>query len=354
MHKGSRRFGLQARLFVVDPWTIISQSIRASCPSASIKEATASIEQARDYYAAAVFAGIVAARPLLLYYSFMNLAKALLLTRGVRATYDRARHGLAEGLKPTNRELDDAFLKAFPSPSSTGTINLFSEFLASCGGSGIPAATQYDLPLLLPQIVPGHRLWAEAANQDERFIAIHEIALLEDRRSKSIWLRMYMFRDDLNRLRKSPARLLREAGLAGLFRHVKSSGNIAGRAVLAFEQVKPLSYTHRAADEVQRLVAQNRELIWATVTGTPPYRRYYLYCAPLTEHTVRLPQLASAYAISYYLGSITRYRPHHFDEIVAADFGPFVHEFISSQPAQFLYLMASEFASREVTRASLV
>jgi len=63
---------------------------------------------------------------------------------------------------------------------------------------------------------------------------------------------------------------------------------------------------------------------------------------------------ACHYAITYYLGSITRYRPHHFDSILEGSFGPLVEAFLNDQPAQFRYLTASKFARREVTRAALV
>jgi hypothetical protein len=74
----------------------------------------------------------------------------------------------------------------------------------------------------------------------------------------------------------------------------------------------------------------------------------------LTEDAQTLPQLLSIYAISYYLGSITRYRPHHFPAINDGAFGPRIQDFISGQPQQFLYLLASEFARREIAKPSIL
>ena len=87
---------------------------------------------------------------------------------------------------------------------------------------------------------------------------------------------------------------------------------------------------------------------------TPPYRKYYLYAAPVAEHAQVVPQILSIYGITYYLGSIVRYRPHHFDRILKGEFGPFVEAFLNDQPTQFIYLMASEFAEKEVTKAAIV
>jgi hypothetical protein len=55
----------------------------------------------------------------------------------------------------------------------------------------------------------------------------------------------------------------------------------------------------------------------------------------------------------FYLGSVTRYRPQQFDTLVEGRFGGPVQEVLASQPGQFLYLIASEFAQREVTHPAI-
>ena len=67
-----------------------------------------------------------------------------------------------------------------------------------------------------------------------------------------------------------------------------------------------------------------------------------------------MPQLCSIYMGFFYLGSITRYRPNDFDDLIAGPFGAFVQEFIENQPNQWLYLFASEFAEQEIARAAVV
>jgi hypothetical protein len=88
-------------------------------------------------------------------------------------------------------------------------------------------------------------------------------------------------------------------------------------------------------------------------TEINPYRRYYVYLAPPAEHGDVLPQILSTYTVMYYLGSIVRYRPQHFDSITGGKYGPRVEEFINGISAQFIYLMASEFVLRQVTRPAL-
>ena len=96
---------LQTRLFALDPWAIIRQVVEKECQAVRRKEALACLEQAEDFYSIGIGRGIEAARPLALYYSYMNLLKTLCLTRGTPASFDQASHGLSERLRGGRREL---------------------------------------------------------------------------------------------------------------------------------------------------------------------------------------------------------------------------------------------------------
>jgi hypothetical protein len=128
-----------------------------------------------------------------------------------------------------------------------------------------------------------------------------------------------------------------------------------GRNLLRFEQVNTHQYPGGyPADEFQHLIASIRSRLWVTVASVQPYRRYYVYLAPTREHQFLMPQLLSIYAVTYYLASITRYRPHQYDAIAAGQFGSWIQEFVTGQPLQFLYLLASEFARQDVTKPSIL
>ncbi len=355
MYRGSRRFGLQSHLFATDPWNLISSCINARCSTASRPEAIACGEQARDFHAAALTAKITASRPLLLYYCFMNVVKAYCLTIGQQTSFDQAQHGLSQKMRAGGNDVVDAFLEAHPSPGRrTGFLNVFDELLKAMRGTGLNAPTNFDIVSLIPQVVAGHRLWSDAAGKQERFIAFDRIEICQDCAARTIWMRLHMFADDLSRLGVTHARLLQESNLDGAFREVHWDTPDEGRRLLCFDQVATTGFRDRASDKVQEAVSAFRHNLWVTITSVPPYRRYYLYLCPAVERASVLPQLVSLYAIMYYLGSVTRYKPHHFDALLAGNYGSFVQEFISSQPSQFLYLMASEFAQQEVTRPALV
>jgi hypothetical protein len=216
------------------------------------------------------------------------------------------------------------------------------------------ALTRLDLPTLLPQILPGHRLWTAAAHRTERFIALDEVRLYEDRAARSIWLSLVRFRDDLSRLDLSHSAVLRGCRLDSRFREVNSSEAVGERPLMVYEQLAPLTYGARPSDSVPSLVGSLKNDLWTVVGANAPYRRYYIYVAPTPEHPTVVPQLLSVYALMYYLGSITRYRPQHFDVILRGPFGSLVEEFLAGQPTQYIYLMASEFVKRDVTQPSIV
>ncbi|KAB2907523.1 MAG: hypothetical protein F9K30_23850, partial [Dechloromonas sp.] len=355
VYRTIRRYGLQSTLFALDPWNVIVASIRQRCPASAKAEAEACVEQAQDFYNASLTAALASARPLLLYYSFMNLVKAYGLTMGTVPTFSRAQHGVSEQLKPAGNELVDAYLKAFPSPSTSGDRQIFDDFNKSIGGTGIAAPSHcYDLPKLMPQVVAGHRLWCEAADENERFIAIERISVMHDVATKELWLNIYVFTGDLSRFGITHTQFLTESQLGSCFREVRSAGRKGAKKMMRLEQLVPTKYTGRPTDTLQNLVHSLRGKIWATVSEGRPYRRYYAYLAPTSEHPEVLPQLLSIYAVVFYLGSITRYRPHHFDAILEGAYGAWIREFIIGQPVQFIYLLASEFAEQEVTKPAIV
>jgi hypothetical protein len=282
----------------------------------------------------------------------MNLAKAYILTRGLRSNLDVVQHGLSEQMGPGGRQLLDAFLRAFL--STPANLNLFDDFFNVIQGSGLPAQIDYHLIHLMPQIVFGHRLWATATDEQERFVGVEDLRFFEDDAAKSIWLSIYVYAHTLTRIGVSHQQFLDATGLVADWREVDCNETIQGHRLLCFEQQNVVNYTHRAADELMNLVSSVRPRLWEIVRTTKPYRHYYAYMVPAAERRFVLPQLGSIYALAYYLGSITRYHPHHFDTIMDSEYEAFIDGFVNDQPGQFLYLMASEFAQQDIVKTATV
>ena len=317
MYKTSRRYGLQTNVYATNPLGLVRDAIRTQCPAAARPEALAYVSQAEFFLRSAAGSQEWAAKPLLLYYSFMNLAKAYILTRGVRGTLDHASHGLSEQLPPGGKEFIDAYLDAYPSRPQ-GRDSVFADFLNAISGLNLGQKTQYPLPCLMPQIVAGHRLWSHSVNQPERFVPVHKIMLMHDSGGKQLWLVFQIYSSNLTRHGFTHVQVLNESGLAGRFREVTPCvDNVTGETLLQSEQVASTPYTGRPSDEIPEMISVVRHSLWATVTSVAPHRQYYLYMVPTAEQKLVLPQLLGIYAVAYYLGSITRYRPQQFDSVLS-------------------------------------
>ncbi|TCP72980.1 YaaC family protein [Sphingomonas sp. PP-CE-1G-424] len=339
------------RLFSLDPWAIIRQAIESECPPPRRAEALACLAQASAFFEVGTGRGIEAARPLALYYSYLNLMKAYCLTRGGVTTFDRSLHGLWED-HSAGHGVEHAVLSTVkPGRPYPNDLKVFEQIATILPGQTAALEERYRLASVVPQILSGHRLWAEAAHETERFFIIRNIAFRHDPTTGDVWLRIDMLREDLSRFGIEPDEMLTRAGLAGMFRQVRCN---RGKRI-RFEQISSRPCVGgNPLPELQHLITELRPSLWMTVTVIPPYRRYYLYLSPPGELSQRLPQLLSMYAVTYWLGSITRYRPHHFDDLLSGDYGPRIRDFVTGQPLQFLYLMASEIAQRDVARPSIL
>lgn len=349
--RGTRRYGLHDAIFAGSPWAVMRGAIARDVTHPEQRaEALAFLEQAEDFYGAATTR--VSANPLLLYYAFLNLGKALVRVRGFGGSLDQAVHGLSERMRAGGRnELADSEL-VVPQPFNNRT-SVFSELIVRLGFAAPANGTVYSVVHLLPQIVVGHRLWRNASRtHKERFVALDEINFMVNEAQKQIWLRMHLQRGDLSRYDITRKRLLDETQLTGKFHEVQA----ARPDEVCLESINAVTYAGRPTDDVMQLVDAIRPDLWQLVTTAPRslYRRYYLYLIPQSEATARLPQIASLWALFYYFGSIVRYRPHLFDRLLTSEYGPFISEFVSSQSEQLLYLLASEMERRVIARPAIV
>ena len=345
----------QSILFSLDPWLLLKEVLKARCNPDRLAEALACLDQSRDFFVAGTEKGIEAARPLALYYSYMNIAKTLCLMRGHVQSFDRAQHGLWEPPRQAgNVGIDQSELEIFPSPNS-GRRQVFDELRQTLTGPVIGTQQSLRLKNVLPQILPGHRLWAQATDQQERFIAFHDIQFWRNKQKQQVWLRLYLIAADLSRLRITHKKFLDRSGLQNDFNEVDCDERTDGKALICFEQTEPIHYPDRhPADVLDQAVTMVRPKLWATVASVTPYRRFYAYLCPPNENASLLPQVLSIYALTYYLGSITRYRPHDFEALLSGKYGPRIHDFVTGQPLQFLYLIASEIARQDITRPAIL
>jgi hypothetical protein len=193
--KGNRRYGLYDTVFAVSPWTVMRGEVSKCLQEPQATEALAFLQQAEDFYRAA--SSGVSTNPVLTYYAFVNLAKALIRVRGYSGSFDRAMHGLTEETAHGGTELVDSEVVA----KDTGSgVNIYPELIQRLGYTRPRRNARYPVPELLPQVVVGHRIWRESqTGHTERFVDLKHIDFVNDSDAKELWLRLYVGRKDLPR-----------------------------------------------------------------------------------------------------------------------------------------------------------
>lgn len=353
MTRTNRRWGVHSTLYAADPWAVIAGSVNESLRAANEKAAASFVRQAREYFTAAERASSIETRPLLYYYSFLNLAKAIAMAKGRTGMVGKVRHGIANiggsGHTPTTAKLQIGSSDKKPH----GTKSAIDELHWALEGCAV-ATGDYSVSEIIAQSVVAHRMWREAFPQPrvERFIPVHTIQFMHDSSANHIWLDVFLERAALRARNHGLTKTLRESGLDSNFHGVKSLDPEIDAAFHVLEQRTPMTYSGRPSDVVVDAVNGIKPLLWQTITATPPYRRYYMYLSPALER--RMPQWLSIYSALFWLGSLTRYQPVELFDALDGEYGPFFREFLETQPKQLLYTLASDAKCQDVARAGLV
>jgi YaaC-like Protein len=308
------RWKLQRRLYVRDPWAILEEAVYRSkgLVGAARDEALSYMEQAEEYFNAGIHGERPAVKPVLLYYSMLNLAKCLIRSRRPALDMSQARHGLSVTHKAGWAVLGDKISVK----SSTTYVNVFGELMQELEGTS-PTFGNIAVRELLPQILPGHRLWTYASQQNEKFLAV-DIECFVNTAKRRAWLRLNFDRGEHRYILKSVQDLIRDAHLPGQWRQLSNDGS---EDILSLEQRRLTKYQQRPIDCIQGLFQQLRASLWYTVTSSKPHRKYYVFIDSHLGNRL-LPQWAAMYILFYYLSDLTRYRPHLFDRFIAMKFGP--------------------------------
>jgi YaaC-like Protein len=338
-------YKLQHRLFVNDPWELIAEAVHRKVRDLHARDSAHSFRrQAEDYFNTATVSGELAVRPVLLYYAFLNLSKAFAIAKGNASLARRAYHGVSAHPKP--RSVSSSIIRF----DNGRRPAVFQELLRHLTGNAASASSDLQLGYLLPQILPGHRLWCYATNRPERFVSVERFDLAHSETKKEVWLNIWVNKADLERLGLSERTTISRAGLLDDFEVVGDH-----RAEVAqFQQRVPASYSVTPAEALAVVIRMANKHIWETVKIVSPYRKSYIYCAPSKERTARMPQILSIYLLMFFLGSVTRYNPEYFESLFESKYGPFFETFISESPMQYLYLVASELLGREVSRPAII
>ncbi len=359
MGKGKKHEKLHSTLFVSDPWQVIEQRVRQAETNFQLQtnddqstiQALHFLRQSKDFYKAMEDSDTQAAKPLLLYYCFLNLAKCFVIFKK-RAILNRH---FSHGIEAYH---DEALIKVARKPEKINGNKRGSAFRLFAEALGAPIqGSPFKIPMdnFLSQILVGHRVYCQSQGTKfkEKFISLEEMHFKQDRQNKKIWLLARTARHDFDRIDQ------KIGDLAGSLSHknmnwenVNETNTEYGREYIFAQLKAPVSYSRKPSSVLNKLCKDASHRLWRSATSYPPYRKYYIYIPSYGEEL--LHQLLSIYLATFYFGSITRYNPVEFDALLKSEMGPFIHQFFNSQPSQFLYLMASEFMEQEVAKGAVI
>lgn len=326
----------QPRVVTSDVWSYLKHVAAAQLPKAEESQAIAFVDQALEFFEAGDNPQL-GSRPLLYYYSFLNLAKMFLLVHRV-ALPPSPRHGISDPRANLRTRL------RFPGQSVRAEIcaadhsQVFPEFVRLLGCQ-LQRVRDFGVLSLLSQIPGIHRTYCRVTRSRPCFLPIKRLELLRD--GEEIWVRLALSRLDKDVNSTLPTVRGRQA-----FRRIFDQVESAVTGELWFE-TGVVRGARRATDNAVRDLAEIvREIgVWPILTSTG--NRFYFSTLPPRD---QLPALASTYGAMFYLGSLTRYKPYDFDKIVGDKYAWLVGEFLNTQPTQFLYGLASHLDGIEVVR----
>jgi hypothetical protein len=319
-----------------DVWGYLKHVAAAKLPKSEENKAVCFIDQALEFFQAADNPKLYS-RPLNYYYSFLNLAKMAMLVKGVPLP-PTARHGISDPRANLRTRLRISGQRVRSETCAGDHSQVFPELVHMLGGE-ITTPRNFKIPVLLSQMPGIHRTYCRVTKSAPQFLPIRRLELL--RENRELWVRLAFSKIDKDVTSTLPRIRNRQE-----FRRVFGQVQSADDNEIWFESGVihgPTNATDRAIRELAEIV---REIgVWPILTSSG--NRFYFCAVPKRD---QLPALASIYAVMFYLGSITRYKPYDFEKIVTHKHAWLIGEFLNTQPTQFLYVLASHLDGVEVVR----
>lgn len=298
------------------------------------------IRQAAEFYEAARSAKPNTA-PLIYYYSFLNLAKALCELRQPRF-HERTEcyhHGLT--WRPNPRRLAD-LSREWISVTTRGVWHTLWEslMLVRCPAANPARLRIRHLFSYCPEISSEFR---RATHDWIRLLDIEEPDVLWDRTASEAWLRLSVQREELRGFRLSLPTIAKQIGSTrSRYLEVKSPKS----GLRTIESTTPA----RLGRSESPLEALRGDILAINAFAHLGPDRKLRYCIPLqAQLPIRLPQLMVSYTILFWLGSLVRYDPHSVSALMDSEYWMLIDGFMSQSRLWLLELFEWAFYQAETT-----
>jgi len=324
----------QPRIVTADVWAFLRNLVIERLGKRESERALAYLDQARDFYEAARNPAL-RSKPLLYYYSFLNLAKVAVLVKKIDLP-PAPRHGITDPHE-NSRERIRLEGQKVRVRATTEANQLFPQFMALFGAES-ETTRDYRVIDILGQIPSIHRPFCRVANVSPLFVPIQSFSV--HRNSTHVWSRMVLDPKDKDVSSALP-RIERSHRFRREFPECEENAE-----ALSYKSVQEPGRKNGIDRGIYR-ISQRIQTVGLSGILTGSGFRYYLNAHPPREI---LPPLAAVYAAFFYFGSISRYKPQDFDGILDGGYSWVVGELLTTQPTQFLYGLASFLAGTEVIR----
>lgn len=293
---------------------------------------SAYVAQAREYYSTLVGVDPVA-KPLIAYYFGLNVTKAYLTAVDPLTTApDYVGHGLRSAFERKQRY---HFTHEAVTIGGSGVFRM----LAERTGQGYCYARGHRLEIrkLLPYLVEGYDLYADAMDEAPRLLPIQRVFGLFG--SNKGWLRVEVDRDVLRQRKISPTTLPTRARIFGTkFRLVETELRTA-----SYESIKALPYGRRRSEIMNGLCKMFDETLIGCSRNVSASRQFVV----LSEKSSLMSQEAVTFAVLLHLSNMVRYRPHDVEKLRSSRYFWLFSSWVDRACENFLLAMASRLTREE-------
>lgn len=283
------------------------------------------LEQARYFFEAAEVAPLHS-QPLLYYYSYLNVAKIVINICHPLGNTVEYYHGIETKVNSTTN-LSNAVVtfKQYGGIKST-RISVAKELISLLGDNIIvPHST--SIKNLLASCIGVHRTYCETFNEKETFYRLLNTKEIE-KNGKNITYYSLIKNVDANSFLTLSGRGYNIISNKDRTYGLKIDYHMPNYKI-GFQSWKSLGNAALANG------------MWSYTDGN----EYRLYISDKAEH---FSSASIIYCIMFFLGSITRYHPYFFDDLLSAKEQWLIDEFLHTQPLQFMYLITSKVVGNYV------
>lgn len=282
------------------------------------------LELAENYQAAADFAKLPT-KGTLTYYSILNLIKVYLLTEGEDLESIIEHHGLS--LPP------DETMRLKISTSRNGSINIFSKFSEKVS-SNVTAGEFISLDEMISEIPEIHEMTyniGKLTTKKRKFLPI-EIEILTNKPRQSHLIYEIKFEKKNSNIMQVSK--FKSGSLFNKLELIKDD-----ETWLTYRSKERRNYTKESDSSWKINYKSLREELMNIGVSVILTRRGYRYYLNLQPNKYK--PIVYFVALMYYMGSVARYRPTVYNDVLSGEYQAVLNETMETCPRQFLYYISS-------------